>query len=418
MGAIGSLRPARQGPGSPLMNGLPFIRPIRDRVLTAAFVVLWTLGAVVSVRAGGGDWNEEALARIRSVPLGLPEVPIPPENPPTVDKIALGRRLFFDRRLSFNGTMSCGMCHIPEQGFTNNELATPIGVEGRSLRRNAPTVLNAAYARHIFHDGRDTSLETQTVNPILAHDEMAAPSPGWLLARIEDLSDYDGMFEQAFGGRPSLDRIGKAIASWERTLLAAESPFDRWRYGGEEDALTEEQERGFALFTGEAHCERCHTIGDEHALFTDQSFHDTGIGYHRTHVAPRSGEPVPVEVSPGVVIPMDRDLVRSVGNDPLPDLGRFEVTLDPEDRWRFKTPTLRNVALTAPYMHDGSLRTLEEVVRFYSRGGVPHDGLDPLILPLHLDDREIDALVAFLESLTSPDVAELQADARSVPVGN
>lgn len=386
-------------------------------VLPVLAIGIWSIDHPDVARGDEAEFDERALERVRRAPLGLPAVPIPADNPITADKIALGRKLFFDRRLSFNNTMSCGMCHVPEQGFTNNELATPVGVEGRSLRRNAPTVLNAAYSKHIFHDGRDTSLETQTLGPILARDEMANPSAGWVLAKIESLRDYDGLFERVFGGGPSMDRIGQAIASWERTLLSGNSPFDHWRYGGDEDALTDQQKKGFALFEGKAGCTGCHLIGEKNALLTDQEFHDTGIGYFDASRPPDS-RPVPVEIAPGVVIPVDREVIRSVGNDRIPDLGRFEVTLDPEDKWKFKTPSLRNVAVTSPYMHDGSLRTLEDVILFYNRGGRPHRGIDPLIRPLGLSPREIEALIAFLQSLTSDDLPELVADARSTAIGN
>jgi cytochrome c peroxidase len=360
------------------------------------------------------EWDHRALERYRNPPLGLPPVPTPDANPPTPEKIALGRKLFFDRRLSFNRTMSCGMCHVPEQGFTNNELATPVGVEGRSLRRNAPTILNAAYAVHVFRDGRDISLETQALAPLIDRTEMANPTLGWVLSRIAALPDYDGQFESAFGDGPSPDRIGQAVASWQRTMLAGNSPFDRWRYGNDADALSAEAQAGFKLFTGRARCDACHAIGDEHALFTDEAFHNTGIGVPR----PPSRDPVRVETSPGVTVAFSRDMVESVGEPRPSDLGRFEVTLDPKDRWRFKTPSLRNVALTAPYMHDGSLRTLGDVVRFYDGGGRPHEGLDPLIRPLNLGEAEVKALVAFLHSLTSPDVEALERDARSGGVGN
>lgn len=392
------------------------MRP-QHHILPVLLVAACVSGGLTAVALHEAAWDEKALARYESPPFGLPPVPTPKDNPPTPEKIALGRKLFFDRRLSFNNTMSCGMCHVPEQGFTNNELATPVGVEGRSLRRNAPTIVNAAYSEHIFHDGRDTSLETQVINPLLARDEMANPSMGWLIGKVEGLPDYDGMFESAFGGGPTTDRIGKAIASWERTILAANSPFDRWYYGGEKDALSPEAKRGFELFRGEARCISCHQIGTGHALFTDNSFHDTGIGYANAESG-RNESPVPVEVAPGQVIPFSRKLIRSISEPRPPDLGRFEVTTDPRDKWRFKTPGLRNVSLTAPYMHDGSLRTLEDVVRFYARGGIPHEGLDPLIQPLELTNEEVAALVAFLESLTSPGIDELQADARSVAVGD
>jgi len=368
--------------------------------------------------ATGADTDEEALARLESPPLGLPKLHVPAENPPTVEKIALGRKLFFDRRLSFNHTMSCAMCHIPEQGFTNHELRTPLGVEGRSLPRNAPTILNAAYLTRLFHDGRETSLETQTISPLLAKNEMANPSMGWVLAKLESLPDYAGRFQRAFGGMPTADRIGMAIASWERTLLAGNSRFDRWHYRGENGAMTRLEQAGYALFTGKAGCDRCHPIGKEAALFTDMQFHDTGIGYAGSVDAADDETPVPIEISPNVRVPMARAVLRSVGEPSRPDLGRFEVTLDPADRWRFKTPSLRNVALTAPYMHDGSLGTLEDVVRFYARGGVPHPGLDPMIAPIDLSEDSIRALTAFLRSLTSDDIEALRADARSAVVGN
>ena len=182
-------------------------RPLRG---TARWGVLLYALLAAGGTAGGDEgpspikglrhWDREALARLRSPPLGLPSVTVPEKNPPTVEKIALGRKLFFDRRLSLNNTMSCAMCHVPEQGFTNNELATPIGVGGRSLKRNAPTILNVAYGRHFFHDGREISLETQVVAPLMARNEMANPSIAQLVARIARLPDYRGQFERAFLG--------------------------------------------------------------------------------------------------------------------------------------------------------------------------------------------------------------------------
>jgi cytochrome c peroxidase len=380
-------------------------------------VLIWVLACLTLVEGLDVDRDKKALARYASPPLGLPPVPTPADNPPTLEKITLGRKLFFDRRLSFNNTMSCAMCHIPEQGFSNTELATPIGVEGRSLRRNAPTILNSAYARTMFHDGRDTSLETQTINPFLASDEMANPSMGWLIAKIESMPDYEGMFDRAFGGGPTTDRIGMAIASWERTIVSGNSPFDRWYFLREEDAMEAGAKAGFQLFTGKAGCINCHHIGTEHTLLTDGLFHNTGIGYQSLETA-MDGSPVPVEVAPGEVIPFSRELIRSISEPRQADLGRLEITLNPADKWKYKTPSLRNVALTSPYMHDGSLRTLEEVVQFYSRGGAPHDGLDPLIEPLHLKSEEIAALVAFLNSLTGSNIEALEADARSGGIGD
>ena len=392
---------------------------MRTQVWVALLVLLgWGDGGPAAAGDTASDFDRRALARIAHPPSGLPPVSVPDDNAPTVEAIALGRKLFFDRRLSHNGTMSCAMCHVPEQGFTNNELARPIGVEGRSLRRNAPTLLNVAYQQSMFHDGRDTSLETQVIGPLISRNEMANPSIGYVIARIDALCDYDGLFEAAFGGGPSIERVGRAIASWERSLLAADSAFDRWRFQDDDQALNDQQRAGFELFVGKAACATCHVIDEQYALFTDHGFHDTGLGYYNAVIRPADRGTVSVEIAPGAFVALDRGAVDAVGAPPQSDLGRHEVTLDPVDLWRFKTPSLRNVALTAPYMHDGSLRSLEDVVRFYDRGAVPHDGLDPLIRPLGLAADEIAALVAFLESLTGSNVADLVADARSQTVGN
>lgn len=368
--------------------------------------------------AVGFDPDRQALARIESPPLGLPPVPLPEGVEYTAELIALGRKLFFDRRLSVNGTMSCAMCHIPEQGFTNHELARPIGVGGRSLRRNAPTILNAAYLLHAFHDGRRSTLETQVLDPLVDPRELANPDVESVLARIRGLPDYAGRFESAFAGGPTPERLAAALAGWERTLLAGDSPFDRWRYRGEKGALNAQQLRGFKLFTGRAGCVACHPVGDRHALFTDGRFHNTGIGYFAAEIGARDTARVPVEIAPGVVVPLAREVVRSVGLPPQPDSGRYEVTRDARDLWSYRTPSLRNVALTSPYMHDGSLRTLEDVVRHYARGGIPNKHLDPAIRPLDLTEDDRAALTAFLESLTSSSVDELVRDARSAAIGN
>jgi len=390
---------------------------LRLRLAVAAWLSV-LLVSVCLVDSMAQSRDERALARIESPPLGLPPVTIPDENHPTANKIALGRKLFFDRRLSRNGTMSCGMCHVPEQGFSNNELATPIGVSGRSLRRNAPTLLNAAYLSSMFHDGRDTSLETQVIGPLVSPKEMANPSIGYVIAKIVSLPDYEGLFEASFAGAPTIDRLGQAIASWERSLVSGDSPFDRWRYGRRDDALTLAQKRGLELFVGEAGCASCHLVGDDYALFTDHSFHDTGVGYQANLARQQRGGTILVEIAPGVSTKIDRTVAMSVGELREADLGRYEVTLDPQDRWRFKTLSLRNIALTGPYMHDGSLDSLEAVVRFYNRGGVLHGGLDSLLRPLGLTDDEVRALVTFLRALTASNIGELTEDARSAPIGN
>jgi len=364
------------------------------------------------------DWAQRALSRSSAPQMGLPQVPHPADNPPSVEKIELGRKLFFDRRLSINNTMSCAMCHVPEQAFVNRELRTAVGVEGRSVKRNAPTVINAGFLDVLFHDGRETALETQFISPMVARNEMANPSIGLVIAKLSSLPDYRGKFETAFGAPASVDRMGMALAAYQRSLVLGGSAFDRWYYGKEEDALDAEAKRGFEIFTGEAGCASCHEIGDEWALFTDQQFHDTGYGWMRERTRQRPPDSIRVEVAPGVFHDMDYARVAAVGLARQSDIGRYEITEEPEDRWKFRTTPLRNVALTPPYMHDGALGTLEEVVDFYDSGGPGHPLQDPRIRPLGLSDGDKQALVAFLRSLTSPGIACLVAEARVHPPDN
>ena len=359
-----------------------------------------------------------ALERFSRPPLGLPPVPAPVDEPPSVATIRLGRKLFLDRRLSRDGNLSCAMCHVPEQGFTSNELKTAVGTEGKSLPRNTPTLLNVAYAAPFFHDGREPRLDLQPFDVFLNPDELAAPSLGAFVALVRSLPDYEPLFEAAFGGPATVARVGRALGDYMRTLISGNSPFDRWFFGGEIDAVSAAAKRGFKLFVGEAGCVSCHLLEQSHSLFTDHRFHDTGLGWEAAMVKSRSREPVRVELAPGVFTALAREAIDSI-SDPRPnDLGRYQVTGDPADRWKFKTPILRNLTLTAPYMHDGSLGNLRDVVEFYDRGGVPHEGLDPAIRPLGLEERQIDELVAFLESLTGDNVDELVRDARSEKIGN
>jgi cytochrome c peroxidase len=355
--------------------------------------------------------------RVASPPLGLPPVSEPEDNPVTAEKVELGRKLFYDLRLSLNDTVSCAMCHIPEQGFTSNELSTAVGIEGRTVRRNSPTIYNVAYLDRLFHDGRETRLEHQVWGPLLARNEMANPSIGAVLEKVRGLDDYDARFEAAFPGRGlAMETLGRALASYQRTLVSGDSPFDRWHYGGDETALGADARRGFEIFVGKGSCSGCHTLGAEYALFTDNGFHNTGIGFARAMLPePAKTE---VQVGPGLTLSVDTSLLAPISETPPSDLGRYEVTEDPADRWRYRTPTLRNVALSAPYMHDGSLRTLRDVVVFYAKGGAPNPVLDPRIRPLDLSESEIDDLVAFLEALTGSDVDTLVADAFAAPVGD
>lgn len=357
------------------------------------------------------------LARLQTPPLGLPPMPVPADNALSPIKVALGRKLFFDRRLSLNQTVSCAMCHIPQQGFTNNELATSVGIEGRTVRRNAPTLYNVGYKQRLFHDGRETALRRQIWGPLLNHNEMGNVAVGQIIGKIRSLQDYSNQFDQAFPTRGlDMETLGMAIASYERTLVSGNSPFDRWYYGGEKGAVSQSAKRGFGLFSGKAGCSACHSVGKRHALFTDQRLHNTGIGYARSMaIEPPTRK---VEVAPGVVLDVATSIMRSVSGQAPADLGLYEVTQDPADRWKYTTPTLRNIALTAPYMHDGSLPTLRDVIEFYNRGGVANEELDTRIHPLHLRQQEIDDLVAFLSTLTGDDVGALVGDASSAPIGD
>ena len=290
-------------------------------------------------------------------PLGLPDMPA--GAPITAAGIELGRRLFFDRRLSFNGTLSCAMCHIPEQGFTQKELATPVGIEGRSVKRNAPTLYNVAYRKTLFFDGREDNLEQQIWSPLLAANEMGNPSVGTVLRRLRSIGEYDAVFAALYGEGIGMETLGRALAEYQRALLSADSPFDRWYFGGDTNAVTDSVKRGFALFV-ERSCSDCHQFQDDHAHFTDDGFHNTGLGLQRSMQPSRR-----LQLAPGVFVERTNDTLVPR----FSDLGRYEATGVSSDRWKFRTPGLRNIAVTAPYMHDGSLSTLANVIEFYDAGG-------------------------------------------------
>ena len=369
--------------------------------------------------AARGGHSLDLTRRILTPPLGLPPVPVPADNPISASKVALGRRLFFDRRLSLNDTISCAMCHVPEQGFASNEMATAVGIEGRTVRRNTPSVYNVAYLERLFYDGRDSRLEHQVWGPLLARNEMGNPSVSAVIEKLAGLDDYTLRFDEAFPGRGlALETLGMALASYERTLVSGHSAFDRYQYGKDEQALSPAARRGLALFSGRARCAICHPIGKENSVFTDQAFHNTGVGYVSSVPGGARADFERVQVAPGVYLDVPRAVIDQVSDPRASDLGRYEVTQDPADRWKYRTPGLRNVALTSPYMHDGSLATLADVIAFYDRGGVPNQNLDPLIAPVGLSEPEQGDLIAFLESLTGSDVQDLVSDAFAAPVGD
>jgi cytochrome c peroxidase len=342
-------------------------------------------------------WKED------SNPLGLPPVQRADSTQPNPALRSLGKKLFFDRRLSGNGTMSCAMCHIPEHAFTNNELGTSVGMEGRSVRRNAPTLLNVAYVKDLFHDGREKSLEKQVWSPLLGENEMGNTTATSVVKRLHTLADYTGKFEAVFEGQSAnRDSVGLALAAYQRSLISGDSPFDRCHFGNETSAMSDKAKRGFQLFTGKANCVKCHTIEKDHALFSDGQFHNTGIGYLQSLAVTAVRHPL--RIAPGVVIEVEKAVYAAAAEQPQEDLGRSEVTGKREDRWKYRTPTLRNIALTAPYMHDGSILTLDAVVNHYNRGGATNSpGLSSLIRPLGLTLQERNDLVSFLKELNGAD---------------
>ena len=347
-------------------------------------------------------------------PLGLPAM-TSQLDPAEID---LGRQLFFDRRLSKNETLSCAMCHIPEQGFTQNELATPVGHLGKGVRRNVPSLYNVAFAEALFLDGREQSLEAQIWSPLLANNEMANDSREAVLAKLASNDFYTKRFAEIFEEGLTQSTLGRALAAYQRALLSGDSPFDRWYFGGEElpikkgsgaESYPALAARGFAVFQDKG-CAACHRIDDSSALFTDGQFHNTGTGYLR---AGRALQPLSVQLAPGIFVVPTVD----AETETFTDNGRYEVTGREADKWRYRTPSLRNVALTGPYMHDGSVATLEAVVAFYAEGGGGDPAQDPRTQSVQLTQSDQDALVAFLKTLTSSHVDALVSDARSVTIG-
>lgn len=358
------------------------MRDQATRVMTSlAFAVAWC-----------ASMASTAPAQLKP-PLGLPS--IPPAVAGSIAMQRLGERLFFDRGLSRNSTLSCAMCHIPAQGFTSNQSALSIGMEGHSLRRNAPTLYNVVFKEFLFHDGRETDLSAQVWGPLLAADEMDNPAIGPLLDRLRNDAVYGPAFSAAFPSEGvSMTTVGRAIAAYEATLLRGDSRFDRAMFAGEKAALTPLEWRGYEVFVSKGGCVSCHTIRDNDALFTDQSWHNTGVAF-----ATQASAMTKVELAPGVfqnVRLFDLGLSRATTKN---DIGRFEISGKPEDRWAYTTPTLRGLRETWPYMHDGSFKSLEEVVDFYDRGGGPNPALDSKIKPLSLSSDEKKALVAFLGAL-------------------
>lgn len=352
-----------------------------------------------------------AMPMLQAAPLGLPPVPIPRDNPQTPAKIALGDKLFHDARLSADGKVSCATCHAADKAFTDGRVVSR-GFKGLTGTRNAPTVINAAYMTTLFLDGREPDLEGQSKQPPVNPVEGGLQDHAPLLAVVRGDPSYVRMFREVFGVAPagiSMDHVAKAIASFERTIVSGDSPFDRYYFADDHQAMGPAAVRGLALFVGKARCVSCHRIEQTQALFTDNRFHNIGVGFKRIHgnEAKTASEFLHSKRAGASV---DKTVLTKRN---MSELGRFAVTENPTTVGAFKTPTLRNIEKTAPYMHDGSLDSLEAVVDFYNNGGREQED-DPLsgflsggIRPLGLSKAEKTDLVAFLKALTSPDLQAL-----------
>jgi cytochrome c peroxidase len=308
--------------------------------------------------------NAQSAAEYKlTIPFGLEEtkVVIPEDNPLTKDKVELGRLLFFDKRLSQDNTIACANCHLAKFGFTDGKPVST-GIRGQKGGRSAPASINRVFSSAQFWDGRAATLEAQSVGPFTNPIEHGFANYDVMMAKMMKIAGYRKLFKQVFGDEAiKIDNVGKAIASFQRTVLSGNSLADRFDQGGEAGAISPAAQRGLLLFRDKARCTKCHSGFN----FTDEKFHNLGLGWDDNKV----------------------------------DLGRYMVTKNAEDIGAFKTPTLREIARSGPYTHDGRFKTLEEVVNFYNKGGVKNPHQDPLIIPLELTDEEKSDLVQFLHTL-------------------
>ncbi|MBX3236701.1 MAG: cytochrome-c peroxidase [Nitrospiraceae bacterium] len=340
----------------------------------------WTSWGVIGVIVGGlallppaaGSSGMQVASESQAVPLGLedPAGFIPADNQQSAKKVELGRLLFFDRRLSKNDTIACASCHMAEKGFADGQPVST-GINGLKGGRSAPVSFNRVYSKAQFWDGRADRLEDQSIGPFVSPVEHGFANHDELVSKLRQIEGYRTLFREVFGHDIQIGDVGKAIASFQRTILSGNSAVDRYDVGGEEPALSESARRGLELFRGKARCTRCHSGFN----FSDEKFHNLGIGWDTNTV----------------------------------DLGRYMVTKSPEDIGAFKTPTLREISRTAPYMHDGRFSTLEDVVEFYDKGGIKNPYLDNTLIPLELTDEEKKDLVAMLRSLNGEGWQQVKA---------
>ena len=382
-------------------------------VLVGAGIVTLILGCERSAKKASSTQlplipETDPLAQPKSpqqvgVPVEMTRAAIPADNPQTPEKISLGQRLFFDRRLSADGTVSCSTCHDPALAFTDRKPLS-VGIQGRVGQRNAPTVLNAFYNKTQFWDGRVNTLEEQAALPIVNSVEMGHPSLDAAVAQIATVQEYKEAFQHVFGRPPNGPDLLRAIASYERTQLSFDSPFDHF-IAGETNAISESAKHGWELFNTQARCNKCHALTDTQrdvTVFTDNDFHNIGIGIIRHNVVALARQAEQL-IKSGDTSAIDRAAIQT----DMSAVGRFLITKKEKDIASFKTPDLRNVLVTGPYFHDGSMETLWDVMDHYNKGdGLQDPYLDEDMQPLALTESDIDDLVAFLASLTSANYKE------------
>lgn len=323
----------------------------------------------------------------RGLPADLWELLIPPDNAVTPEKVQLGRRLYYDKRLSADGTVSCATCHDPEKGFADGKKVGE-GIGGKKGARNSPTVLNSMFNEFQFWDGRAATLEEQAKGPMINPVEMGMKDHDAVVAAVMKDPAYVADFQTIFGRAATIDDIAAAIATFERTVVSGDSAFDRFM-AGDKLALSESAQRGWVLWNGKARCNTCHPFAANTPNFSDNKFHNIGVAAKARDFAALARKAAQVT-----------DLQELAFDPNFSELGRFIATRQPKDLGAFKSSGMRDIALTAPYMHDGSEPTLLSVVEFYDKGGEPNPFLDGGITPLKLTEGERHDLVAFMESLT------------------
>lgn len=376
----------------------------------------WKSGLMLLVLAGALGWEElrpggeGALGMAREalpIPLGLPADTwtfyVPASNPLSAEKVALGKRLFFDPSLSADGKISCGSCHQPERGFADAE-PLAVGIGGRRGTRNSMSLLNVIYNPAQFWDGRTDTLEQQALEPLTHPDEMGNRSLAEVLERLRGDAEYRAGFRAAFGENQAIDapRLAMALASYERTLVSGNSPFDRFQ-AGDETALSPAARRGLSIFRGRGRCSRCHVATEQQPLLTNFAYQNTGVAAGHPsfdRLARLAARRIELSPSPRPLVEMEgiagsHELGRALRSGLLFELGSY------------RTPSLRNVALTAPYFHDGSATSLADVVRFYNGGGRSNLNLDEELHPLGLSINEERDLATFLEALTGTPPVDL-----------